>query len=143
MTDVSAHCEHDKEQLYSKERILTVLSRVLKPGGIPLDDKIKKHTACWVRGLALRGFADVSLLRDGVAANRAFAEAFSNPPTRGQYARAITTYIGGLTDAEFEMEYPDMTRDHIVRLMKDVTIDAGKEGKEKKTQRRARGDSTE
>jgi hypothetical protein len=121
------------DELYSRERILTVLGRVRRAGGVPLEEKTMRHTACWLRGLALRGYADGALLSDGPAAMETFRESFANPTTRAQYARAIVAYIGGLTDDEFAAEYPDTTRKAIVRLMRDITAEAGKE---EKTRRR-------
>ena len=116
---------------YSKERILTVLGRVRRAGGIPMEEKTMKHVACWLRGLGLRGLIDGKLLGDASAAKEAY-RTFENPTTRGQYARAVISYIGGLTDDEFSSEYPDIARGDVVRLMKDIITESGKEVKEKR-----------
>jgi hypothetical protein len=116
-----------KEHLYTRDRILTVFSRVRKAGGIRLDEKVMQHTASWFRTLALRGFADAALLSDATAAKNAFKGSFPNTTTRCQYARAIVTYLGGLTDEDFAAEYPGATREEIVKLMKDIVVEAGKE----------------
>lgn len=118
--------------LYNRERILLVLSRVRKAGGVPMEEKVMQHTASWFRSLALRGFADVSMLHDADGAKSSFRRAFPNTMTRCQYTRAITAYIGGLTDDEFATEYPGTTRAAVVKLMKDIAVDAGKEKRQSK-----------
>jgi hypothetical protein len=118
----------DLQERYSREHIMTVLGRVRRSGGIPMEEKTRKHVACWLRGLALRGYIDGKLLGDTNAAKEAF-KTFENPTTRAAYARAVVTYIGGLTDEEFTAEYPDVTRNAVVRSMKDIAAEAGKESK--------------
>jgi hypothetical protein len=116
------------QEKYTREHFMTILSRVRRSGGIPMEEKTRKHVASWLRGLALRGFVDGKLLSDGPATKDAF-RTFDNPTTRGQYARAIVAYIGGLTDDEFSLEYPDVTRGAVVKLMKDIATEAGRENK--------------
>ena len=124
---------NELNELYSSDRIMTVLERIRRPGGIPMEEKTKKHVAYWLRSLVSRGYLDGKLLSNGVAAKEAY-KTFENATTRGQYARAVIAYIGGLTDDEFATEYPHVTRGDAVKLMKDIIA---KGGRETKAQRQA------
>jgi hypothetical protein len=74
-----------------------------------------------------RGLVDCTLLEDGDELKRKYHEAFPNAMTRGQYARAALSYVGGLTDAEYDRQYPTVPRSRFVALFRDLTIEGGRD----------------
>lgn len=122
------------DERYDRERLLEVLSRLRKTGGIPLDEKKKLRVASWFRTLARRNLVECNALVDAQSVSRSYKEAFPNPMSRGQYTRAFLAYIGGLTDEEYEQEYPTIPRGELVQTMWKITLEAGKERRDKSTQ---------
>ena len=110
-----------------REHVLTVLSRLRERGGLPLTEKKRAHVASWFRTLVKRGLVDCSAVEDEDGLKRKYHEAFPNAMTRGQYARAALSYVGGLTDAEYERQYPTVPRSRFVALFKELTIEGGRD----------------
>lgn len=113
--------------LYDRKRVKSIIARVRRPGGIPWGDAQVDKLTSWFRMLATRGLTEGAVLANPKVAAQKFEESFPNPVSRSQYIRAFMNYLTGLTDAEFDVEYPTVERNHLVDLLKSVTHRAGVE----------------
>jgi len=122
--------------LYDRQRIIEILGRLRKTGGMPLDEKKRERVASWFRTLVKRNLVECKDLEDGDAVKRTYKEMFPNAMTRGQYTRSFLSYIGGLTDEEYQKEYPTIERSRLVALFTEITVEAGADLREtRKTKR--------
>jgi hypothetical protein len=112
---------------YDRERVMTVLGRVRRMGGLPLTDAQKKQFQGWFRTIAVRGHTTEDFLKDPDYVSKTYRESFPNPMSRGQFIRAFMMYVTGLTNEEFHEEYPSLTRESVTELMKKVNAEANQE----------------
>jgi hypothetical protein len=116
--------------LYARQRVLEVLGRVRKTGGLPLSEAQKRQFQQWFRTIAARGHTSVDFFRNADEVSYTYRKAFPNPNSRGQYIRALMMYITGLTDNEFAAEYPGFTREGIANMMRKINAEANRERKD-------------
>lgn len=127
---------HDLDDRYNRERLLEILSRLRKTGGVPLDEKKRLRVASWFRTLIRRNLVECKALEDAHSVSCNYKTAFPNAMTRGQYTRAFLSYIGGLTDEEYQVEYPTIPRGQLVNMMSRITLEAGQELRKDKAAKR-------
>lgn len=118
--------------LYHRERLMSILSRVRKGGGLGLTEEKKCQFTTWFRTIATRGYATEEFMKDGKAANEAYKTRFPGPVTRAHYTRSFLVYLEGLTDAEYAKEYPSLPREDLVARITAISQDAWLERKAKK-----------
>jgi hypothetical protein len=119
-----------------KERISEVIGRLRGTGGLPLTPDYVKSLIAWLHNLSKRGYLGVDFLRDKEAVHHSFMTSFPNSNTRSQFSRAILSYFSGLTDDEFEAEYPGLTRIQAVDAVRAVAAKATKDINESKSRKR-------
>lgn len=119
--------------VYDRKRIKGILGRLRKPGGLPWNDKQVEQLTTWFRTLANRGYTKSSFFSDPDNVVTTFEAAFTNPMTRCQYTRALLLYLSGLSDAEYEGEYPNIERRNIASILNDITQRAGIQRRRNKT----------
>jgi len=119
------------EQLYSRERVTSVIARVRRTGGLPIPARPLDQYQSWFRTLAKRGYVEPDFLRNGDRVRQQFRRDFPNSMTRAQYVRGFLMYLTGLDDAEFAAEFHDLDREGIVRRLQAVSTEANKERRTK------------
>jgi len=117
---------------YSKDRILEILSRVRKGGGLALTEEKKRQVTSWFRTIARRGYVTEDFMRDGQRAKTIFKEQFPGPVTRAHYTRSFMIYLEGLSDEEFMQEYPTLSRGDLAATINTISQEAWQERKAKK-----------
>jgi len=122
----------EREDLYSRQRVMTILGRVRRSGGIPLTEEKKSLLTSWFRTLAGRGFVSEDLLTDPERAKAKFKETVPNGSTRTNYTRSFLLYIDGLTDEEYQQEYKNIPRVELVKLINAMTSIAWQDRKAQK-----------
>lgn len=120
------------DQLYSRQRITSILGRVRKSGGLPLTEEKKYLLTSWFRTLAARGFVAEEFFRDPERAKVTFKETVPNGSTRTNYTRSFLVYLEGLSDEEYQEEYPNIPRRELVELINEMTSSAGRDRKAQK-----------
>ena len=129
--------QRENQDVYDRQRVLAVFDRLRKPGGLRLSDTQKNQKATWFRTLVKRGMVDSEFFSQNKdTVKQAYREAFPNGMTRAQYTRTVISYIGALSDGEYAAEYPTMPREGLVRLVTEITIDAGADLKRARQERK-------
>jgi hypothetical protein len=120
-------------EIYNLKRIRSVISRVRATGGLPPPQSQVNQLSTWFRTLTTRGYITVGFLSDAERVSSRLRGDFPNAMTRSQYLRAFLRYLTGLTDSEYETEFPNLDRRELVTLLQNLTRDASKERRNAET----------
>jgi hypothetical protein len=120
-------------EIYNLQRIRSVISRVRATGGLPPPQAQINQLSTWFRTLTTRGYVAVDFLSNADRVNSKLKGDFPNAMTRSQYLRAFLRYLTGLTDSEYETEFPNLDRRELVTLLQDLSRDANKERRNAET----------
>jgi hypothetical protein len=121
---------------YSRERVMSIIARVRRIGGLPMPSRPLDQFQSWFRTLAKRGYTQPDFLRDEELVRQTFRRDFPNTMTRSQYVRGFLMYLTGLNDDEFAVEFPGIDREELVKRLQSVGTEANKEREKERPRRR-------
>ena len=118
--------------LYSRDRISSVMARSRSAGGIAQTAQYTRQLTSWFCMLTKKGHTVPKFLADHEVAMQTFTDSYPNPSTRGQYILSFMKYLAALSDDEFQNEFTDLKREEIVALLQNVIRGVSKQRKEAK-----------
>jgi len=112
--------------LIGNEHIHEYVDRLRGTGGLPLSDSYKKSLKSWLVTLLKRGFLESNFVQNREEVEKAFGLSFPNTGSRSNFSRAVLQYFAALTDQEFAMLYPTLSRKEAVDTFRSIAAEANR-----------------
>lgn len=116
-----------QEDRYSRDRVRCIIGRVNLLGGLPPTEAYTEKLSTWFRTLATRGHTSAEFMSDPELVRETFEKSFPNPSTRSHFVQSFMKYLSGLSEEEYNTEYPNLERRQVVTLLQSVTRGASME----------------